>query len=105
VPDAQDEAELIEQAGRPGLRQFTEVDAENAAVQERKGRAGLYECREGLGCGLDDVFEEMGHFRQAELGRMPFVVEENERTRPRDESVGGWLGVAALTRGLLEPFK
>jgi hypothetical protein len=52
-----------------------------------------------------DVFEEGGHFREAERGRMLLVVKENESARPRDEEFGSWLSITAGNCSKPEPFQ
>jgi hypothetical protein len=52
VPDAEDKAGLVEQERRLRLRQLAEVDAEDAAVQQRQGRARLSQRRQGSGAVL-----------------------------------------------------
>ena len=49
MPHAEDEAELVEQPRRPRLRQFAQVDAKDAAIQERQRRTRL---RPKAACGL-----------------------------------------------------
>ena len=87
------------------LRQFVQVDAKLTAVQKCERRPGLRQRRQGFPCRFHDMFEKVRHFGQPEFRWMPFVVKENERTRPINKGVGGGLRIAAGACCPPKPFK
>jgi hypothetical protein len=87
MPHAENEPQLIEQARRPRLRHLAEISSEHAAVEQVERRAGLRQRRQWIGLRLHDMFEKLHDRRQAELGRMPFIVEQNEGPGPSDKGI------------------
>jgi hypothetical protein len=70
----------------------------DSVVEQHQGRPGLRQGELRLWGSLDDVFEEMCHLGQPELGRMAFVVEANESARPGNERFRGRFRVATPAR-------
>jgi hypothetical protein len=74
--------QLIEQSRRRRQRDVAEIDAEEVAEEEDQGSVGLFEAAEGVGVGDGDVAEKAENVGGAKVARVPFVVEQDETTRP-----------------------
>jgi hypothetical protein len=99
VANAQHLVDLVEQAGRSGPGQFTEVEVQDLAVQKVEGVPAGGEGPDRVVLGLGDGLQELAHLGQAHLPRVAFAVEEDEAEAPVGEDSHGRLGVTALPGG------
>jgi len=76
VADAQDLANLVEQAGRLGQWQFAQVEVQHFAVEEGEGVAAGGDGPEWVFFGLGEGLQELADLGQAHLARMALAVEE-----------------------------
>lgn len=102
MPDAQHLMDLVEQAGRPGQRQFAEVEVKHLAVEEVKRLAAGGEGRHRIFFRLGDRLQELADLGYAQLARVPFAVEQDEAEAPIGQGGHARLGMAALPGDLAE---
>ena len=97
VADAQDLANLVEQAWRSGARQLPQFEMQQFLIEEVQGVTaqgdGPHRVLVRLGHGL----EELADLGQAQLTRVLFAVEEDEAAAAVGVRCHGRFGISALT--------
>jgi hypothetical protein len=90
---------LIEQARRPGLRQFPNGQEEHGIVQKLQGGAGDRAGRQGILLSANHSFQETADCGQVEFLRVPFAMKQDEPRDPGHEARDHRFTMAGGTRG------